>query len=76
MFLFVIIALLYYSVHSMPNIVNSYAQNNTGPQTTTIPARTTTEDINTRSRYYNSQQDPILSIFGMISGVTNVEGDS
>ena len=31
----VIIALLYSSVLSMPNIVNSYAQNNTGPQATT-----------------------------------------
>jgi len=35
----VIIALLYFSVHSMPNIVNSYAQNNTGPQTTTTPTQ-------------------------------------
>jgi hypothetical protein len=33
----VIIALLYYSVHSMPNNVNS--QNNTGPQTTTTPTQ-------------------------------------
>ena len=38
----VIIALLYYSVHSMPNIVNSYAQNNTGPQTTTTPTQAPT----------------------------------
>ena len=38
--------------------------------------RTTTEDIKTRSRYYNSQQDPILSTFGMIPSVTNVGGDS
>ena len=36
----VIIALLYSSVLSMPNIVNSYAQNNTGPQaTTTTPTQ-------------------------------------
>ena len=36
----VIIALLYSSVLSMPNIVNSYAQNNTGLEETTTPTPT------------------------------------
>jgi hypothetical protein len=79
----VIIALLYYSVHSMPNIVNSYAQNNTGPQTTTTPTqppttftpgvKITTPVSNEQISLQNNSNNKIIQLTGTSTDNTTID---
>jgi hypothetical protein len=75
----VIIALLYYSVHMVPNIVDSWAQNNTGLQTTTTftqPPTTLTPGVKITVRYItggNTAED-VNTIFSRRDCFVNAAG--